>query len=118
MCRFAKFPAKQTTLTFSVQICPAMDLGLEIQKTNVGIRISIVKMPCMPIFRKNQQLWLFNNNLCKNGFWGWNFKTLSPESESASLEYYVHQFSDKTNNFEFWVQICPKIDFGVRTSKT
>ena len=34
MCECDKFQAKQTTLTFSVQICPKMDLGLEIQKTN------------------------------------------------------------------------------------
>ena len=50
------FQAKQTALTFLAQICPKMDLGLEIQKTNVGIRITIVKMPCVPIFRKNGQL--------------------------------------------------------------
>ena len=52
----ANFQAKQTALTFLAQICPKMDLGLAIQKTNVGIRISIVKMACVPIFRKNKQL--------------------------------------------------------------
>ena len=36
-----------------------MDLGLEIQKTNVGIRMSILEIPCAPIFRQNEQLWLF-----------------------------------------------------------
>ena len=56
MCVRATFQAKQTALTFSAKICPKMDLGLEIQKTNVGIRISIVKMACMPISRKNGQL--------------------------------------------------------------
>ena len=56
MCVHANFQAKQTALTFSAKICPKMDLGLEIQKTNVGIRISIVKMACMPISRKNGQL--------------------------------------------------------------
>ena len=56
MCGCAKIQAKQTTLTFSVQICPKKDLRLAIQKTNVGIRISIVKMPCIHIFRKNEQL--------------------------------------------------------------
>ena len=35
----------------------------------------------------------------QNRFCGRNFKNLSPESESASLRYYVHQFSDKTDNF-------------------
>ena len=31
------FQAKWTTLTFSVKICPKMDLSLEIQNTTVGI---------------------------------------------------------------------------------
>ena len=101
MCGFAKFQAKQTTLTFSVQICPKIDLGLGIQKATVRIRISIVKMPCMPIFRKNEQLDFFDQNLPKNGFWGQILKILSPDSESASLRYCVHQLLDKTNNFEF-----------------
>ena len=33
-----------------------MDLGLEIQKTNVGIRIIILEIPCVPIFSQNGQL--------------------------------------------------------------
>ena len=55
----ANFQLKWTTLNFLAQICWKMDLGLEIQKTNVRIRISIVKIPSVPIFRKNGQLWLF-----------------------------------------------------------
>ena len=47
-------------------------------------------------------------NLPKNGFWGWNFKSLSLDLESATLRYYVHQFSDKTDNFEFLDQNLPK----------
>ena len=54
MC--ANFQAKGTTLTFSTQICPKIDLGLEIQRTNVGIKISILEIPCVPIFRQNGQL--------------------------------------------------------------
>ena len=56
-------------------------------------------------------------NLPKNRFWGQNFKNLSLDSKSASLRYYVHQFSDKTDIFEFWVQICPKMDFGIEISQ-
>ena len=33
-------------------------------------------------------------------FWGRNLKNLSLDSESVSLRY-VHQFSDKMDNFEF-----------------
>ena len=36
------FQLKQTTLTFLAQICPKRNLKLQIHKTNVGIRISIL----------------------------------------------------------------------------
>ena len=54
MC--VNFRLKQITLTFLAQICPKRKLGFEIQKTNVGIRISILEIPCVPIFRQNGQL--------------------------------------------------------------
>ena len=63
MC--ANFQAKRTTSSFLAQICPKMDSGLEIQKTNVGIRISILEIPCVPIFRQNGQLELQKS---KSGF--------------------------------------------------
>ena len=56
MCVCASFQAKQTTLTFPVQICPKVDLGLTIQKTIVGIRISVLDIPCVPIFSQNEQI--------------------------------------------------------------
>ena len=61
MCVCANFQTKQTALTFSAQICPKMDLGLAIQKTIVGIRISILDIPCVPIFSQNEQLWIFRS---------------------------------------------------------
>ena len=45
------FQLKRTTLTFLAQIFPKRRLGFEIQKTNIGIRISILEIPCVPIFR-------------------------------------------------------------------
>ena len=30
--------------------------GLEFQKINVGIRINILEIPCVPIFRQNAQV--------------------------------------------------------------
>ena len=47
---------KQTALISSAQICPKTDLGLKILKANVGIRISILEILCVPIFRQNGQL--------------------------------------------------------------
>ena len=56
MCHFSD---KMDNFDFLAQICPKMDLGLQIQKTNVGIRISILELPCVLISRQNGQLWLF-----------------------------------------------------------
>ena len=55
--------------------------------------------------------------LPKNGFCGRNFKNLSPDSKSGSLRYYVHQLSDKTNNFEFLGPNLPKNGFCGRNFK-
>ena len=45
-----------TIFSFSVQICPKIDLGFKIQKTNFGTRISNIEITCVPIFRQNEQL--------------------------------------------------------------
>ena len=45
-------------------------------------------------------------------------KILSLNSESASLRYYVHQFSAKTDNFEFLGPNLPKNYFWDRNFKT
>ena len=112
------FQLKRTALTFLAQICPRRKLGFEIRKTNVGIRINIFEIPCVPIFRQNGQLWIFGSkfaqkwilvymhqfsdktdnfeflglNLPKNGFWGGNFKNLSLDLESAPPIYHASQF--------------------------
>ena len=41
-------------------------------------------------------------NFPKNGFWGWNFKNLSLDLESAPPRYHVSQFLVKMDNFEFF----------------
>ena len=107
MC--ANLQTKQTTLTFLAQICPKMNLGLEIQKTNVGIRIIILGTLWVPIFRQNNNFDFFCPNLPKNKFWGQNFKNLSADSESAPPRYHVCQFSAKTDNFEFFHQNLGKL---------
>ena len=56
MCMCANFEAKQAALTFSAQICSKVVLELAIQKTIVGIRISILNVPCVPVFSQNKQL--------------------------------------------------------------
>ena len=44
---------------FGSNLPEEMDLGLKIQKTNIGIRISILDIPCVPIFRQNGQVLFF-----------------------------------------------------------
>ena len=51
---------------FSTQICPKMDLGFEIQKTNVAIRTSILEILCIPIFKQTKHFWLFLAEICPN----------------------------------------------------
>ena len=85
-----------------------MDLGLEIQKTNVGINqhnVGINQHPqdTMRVnFQVKQTTLTFRSRLPKNGFCGRNFKNLSPDSESALLRYYLWQLSVKMDNFEFF----------------
>ena len=93
------FQLKRTNLTFLAQIFPKKKLGFEIQKTNVGIRISILEILCAPIFRQTDNLEFLGQNLPKNGFWGRDFKNLNLDSESAPPIYYVCQFSVKLDNF-------------------
>ena len=38
----------------------------------------------------------------ENEFWGWNFKNISLDLESAPPRYHVSQFSFKVDNFEFF----------------
>ena len=109
MC--VNFQLKRTAVTFLAQICPKRKLGFQIQKTNVGIRISILQIPCVPIFRQKGQLWILGPNLPKNGFLFRNFKNLSLDSESVSLRYYVYQFSKIGDNFEFLGPNLPKNEF-------
>ena len=104
-----QFLAKTNNFDFFGPNLPKKKLGFEIQKINVGIRISILQIPCVPIFRQNGQLWTSWTQISqKNEFWGQNFKNLSLSSESESLRYYEYQFSDKTNNFEFLASNLPK----------
>ena len=86
------FKEKQTTLTFSDPGLPKSYLELKIRKTNVVIRINILEIPCVPIFRQNWHFYFLSPNLPKNEFWGRNFKNLSLDSESTPPKYHVCQF--------------------------
>ena len=89
-------------------------LGSEYQKTHVGIKTSILEIPCVPIFRQNRQLVFLGPNLPKTRSWGQNFKNLSLDSKSAPPRYHVSQFSVKMDNFEFFDQNLGKLPNYVR----
>ena len=84
MC--VNFQLKRTTLTFLAQICPKRKLGFEIQKTNVGIRISILEIPCVPIFRQNRQLWVFGSKFAHKWTLGLKFQKSKSGFEISILE--------------------------------
>ena len=75
---------------------------MQIQKNNVGIRINILQIPCVPIFRQNWNFDFIGPNLRKNGFWGPNFKKLSPDLQSAPPSSLTGQFSVNIDIFEFF----------------
>ena len=100
MC--ANFQTKRTALTFLAQICPKRNFGLEIQETNVGKRISILEIQCVPIFGQNRNFVFLGPNLPENGFWGLNFKNLNLDSESTPPRYHMSQLSVKMDNFKFF----------------
>ena len=89
-------------MAFLAQICPKRKLQFEIQKTNVGIRITILEIPYVPIFRQNGHFWILGPNLPKNGFWDRNFTNLSLDLESTPPKCHVCQFSVKMDNFKFF----------------
>ena len=69
-----QFSVETDNFTFLAQICPERKLGFEIQKHNVGIRISILEIPCVPIFRWNGQLWLFGPKFAQKRTLGSKFQ--------------------------------------------
>ena len=54
------------------------------------------------MFSQNGHFLLFRPKFAKKLILGWNFKNLSPDSESTPRRYHVCQSSLKTDNFEFF----------------
>ena len=90
-------------MTFLAQICPKRKLGFEIQKTNVGIRISILEIPCVPIFRQNGQLWIFGPKFAQKWILGSEFqKSKSRFAINTSKIPSVPMFSQNGQLLIFW----------------
>ena len=73
--------------------------------------MSILEIPCVPILDKTDNFQFLGPNLPKKEFCGQNFKNLNLDLQSASLRYYVYQFSDIRDNFEFLDSNLPKNGF-------
>ena len=138
MCVCASFQAKQAALTFSAQICPKVDLGLAIQKTVVGIRISILDIPCVLMFSQNEQLWIFRPKFVQKKFRVPNWEkrnvgiriniveTLCVRIFSRTLTFLAQscdkldlscKISGKSDNFDFFGPNLPKNEFWGRNFK-
>ena len=102
------FQAKQTTLTFFGPSLPKNGFWVAIQKTNVGIKISILEIPFVSIFKKKRQLWLFQPKFAQKWILGLEFqKSMSGFRISASNMPCVSIFS----------QNGPLIFFGLNLRK-
>ena len=81
------FLAKQTTLTFLANFAKKWILGWKFRKTNVWIRISILDIPCVPIFWQNRQHWnfdFFGPNLPKRDIVG-GFETVYADKNQMKI---------------------------------
>ena len=114
MC--TNFQAKRTTLTFLAQIYPKMDLRSEIQKTSVGIRISIVNMPCVPVFREKGTTLTFSTQICSKMDFGVGISKIRIRNLHFQDTMCVN-FQLKRTTSTFLAQICPNMDFRVGISK-
>ena len=99
---WANFQAKQTTLIFLAEICPKIDLALEIQKTIVGIRNSILEISCVPIFRQNKQVELFRPKFAQKWILGSEFQKSKCRFKISTSKEPCVQFLVKMVNFEFF----------------
>ena len=105
-------------MTFLAQISPKMDLGSEILKANVGIRISIVKMPCIPIFRKNTTL-IFSTQIRPKMNFVFGISKIQVRIRNVHfLNTMCVNFQLKRATLTFLAQICPKRKLGFEIHKT
>ena len=85
---------------FLAQICPKIHLGLEIQKTNVGIRISILEISYLPILK---QIWLSRSKFAQKWILELEFQNSKCNFRiSTSKRPCVPIFSQNKQLWIFW----------------
>ena len=83
-----------------------MDLGFKIQKTNFGVRICILEIPCVPIFRQSPQI-------CPKMDLGLEIQKTNVEIRISIPDILCMPISPLI----FLAQICPKMDLGLEIEK-
>ena len=96
MC-VCQFLAKLDNFDFFSPNLPKNRFRVAIQKTIVGIRISILDIPCVPIFSQNEQLRIFRSKFL----------------QKKDLRHSVCQFSAKLDNFDFFGPNLPKKEIRI-----
>ena len=105
----ANFLSKWTTLNFSAQIFSKNDLGLETEKSNVGIRINIVETLCVPIFCQPGQLLSFSLQVCPKMDLGFEIQKTNIGTRISNLEITcVPIFRQKEQLWYFWPKFAQK----------
>ena len=77
-------------------------MGLEFQKINVEIRISILEVPCVPIFRQNGQLWLFGSEFAQKRIFGLEFQKSKSGFGISTSKIPCKPIFSQLDNFEFF----------------
>ena len=88
-----------------------MDLGFEIQKTNFGIRIHILEIPCVPSFRQMDKFDFFGLNLAKNQFLVWNSGNKCWNKNRHPRDTMCVNFQTKRTTLTFFGPNMPKNKF-------
>ena len=96
------FLAKLKTLNILAQICLKIDSELEILKANVGMRISILELPYLTIFRQHRQLLLFWPKLAQKRILESEFQKSKSGSGINTPRYHLYHFLVKAENFEIF----------------
>ena len=127
MC--ANFKLKQTTLTSWPKFTQKWILGSEFQKFQSGFgisileilcapKISIVKMPCVPIFRKKGTTLTFSTQICPKMDFGVEISKIYVRIRNLHFQDTMCvNFQLKRTTLTFFAQICPKMDFEVKILK-
>ena len=96
-------------MNFSVQICPKKDLGLETEKSNVGIRINIVETLCVQIF--SQTGLIFLAQICSKMDLGSEIQKNNVGIRISIAKMPCVPISGKMDNFDFFDPNLPKNGF-------